>query len=175
MSKTVHNPDQIKAMEDAMQEFDFVRVIELFRDKNEGLQVERCTYFISSFGRVLSYHCGRFVFIGFIKHQYEYVQLKLINRDSRGVRRTYPVAPLVLREFSGGPVHGKGNSVHHSNFKRRDNILFNLQYVMCRLNCGEHLRCRELDGYYEVRVTAIDISRWIQRPLTICIQVGIHG
>ena len=155
VSKTVHNLDQIKEMEDALQDCNFVRVIELFEDKNEGLQLIRCTYFISSFGRVLSYHRGRFRFIGFIKHQYEHVQLTLIDEDGNKIRRTYPVASLVLREFTGGPVYGGGNSVNHINFRRRDNIIFNLLYTMFRWNCGNHMKYRELDRSQEVRATAI--------------------
>ena len=104
MSKTIHNLDQLKKIEDALEAFDYVRVIELLTDKNEGLTLVRCTYFISSFGRFLVYHRGLFRFIGSIKDQYEYVTLSLLDREDKIVRRTYPLGALVQNEFSGGPV-----------------------------------------------------------------------
>lgn len=99
-------------------------------DKNEGLSLVRCRYFLSSFGRFLSYYNGRFHIIGHIApSQYEYVNLKLITRDGKTVKRSYPKAQVVLREFSGGPISGEGATVDHRNHRVRDNLLSNLRYL----------------------------------------------
>lgn len=141
-------------------------------DKNEGLCLVRCAYFVSSFGRFLSYYKGQFHFVGRIaSSQYGHVSFALKTREGADVRRHYPKAQVVLREFSGGPLSNEGWIVDHINHRVRDLLLSNLRYLLHSVNSGRKLENTHRYGSFLVRPMFTSFKK-PNYPLTYLHTVG---